>query len=144
MPNKLHEHSLSCRNGQDAIQLFFPLMFMFRDKLSQIPPVPKDYNVTSPPPRNASPTRVATIYNKLTGGGGGWCVSIQAPSLPGPSFMHVWSSVCCLFLHLPSLLVRFIGQACVGCETIHKSHHHINRCRKSLWKNSTSFNNKKL
>jgi hypothetical protein len=44
-----------------------------------------------PPSRIASPSHVATVYNKLSGGGEGWCVFIQAPSLPGPSFMHVWS-----------------------------------------------------
>jgi hypothetical protein len=55
----------------------------------------------APPPRPASPPPVATVANKLTGVGGGWCVSIWAPSLPGPNFMHVWSSVCCLFRHLP-------------------------------------------
>jgi hypothetical protein len=75
----------------------FPLMFTFREKLSQVPPVPENYNVTSPPPRTASLPCVATVHNKLTGGGEGWCVSIRAHSLPGPSFMHVWSSVCCLF-----------------------------------------------
>jgi hypothetical protein len=64
-------------------------MFMFGEKLSQVPPVPKDHGVTTPPPRNASLPCVATVYNKLTGGGGCWCVSIRAPSLPGPSFMHV-------------------------------------------------------
>jgi hypothetical protein len=61
----------------------------------------------SPPSlRNASQPHVATVYNKLTGGGGGWCVSIQAHNLPGPSFMHVLSSVCCLFRHLLSLPVK--------------------------------------
>jgi hypothetical protein len=35
----------------------------------------------------------------------------------GPSFMHLWSSVC-LFLHLPSPSVRFLGQAHAGCELI--------------------------
>jgi hypothetical protein len=39
------------------------------------------------------------------------CVSIRATSLPGPSFVHVWSSVCCLFLHLPLPSVRILGQA---------------------------------
>jgi hypothetical protein len=47
----------------------------------------------------------------------GWCVSIWAPSLPGPSFAYVWSSVCCLFLHLPLPSVRFIGQVCAGRKT---------------------------
>jgi hypothetical protein len=29
----------------------FPKMFMFREKLSQLSPVPEDYNVTPPPPK---------------------------------------------------------------------------------------------
>jgi hypothetical protein len=61
-------HSLSCRSGQDAVQLFFPLMFTFGEKLSQVPPVPEDHSVTPPPQRNASPPRVATVYNKHTEG----------------------------------------------------------------------------
>jgi hypothetical protein len=51
-------------------------MFTFREKLTQVSPVPEDYNITTPPPRNAFPPRVATVYNKLTGGGEGWCISI--------------------------------------------------------------------
>jgi hypothetical protein len=58
---------------------------MFREKLSQVPPVPEDYNVMPPPPRITSPPRVATVYNKLAGGGGGWWVSFPAPSLPSPA-----------------------------------------------------------
>jgi hypothetical protein len=54
----------------------FPKMFMFREKLSQVPPLPNDYNVMAPPPRTAPPPHFATVYNKLTGGGGGWCVYI--------------------------------------------------------------------
>jgi hypothetical protein len=71
----------------------FPKIFMFKEKLSQVSPIPEDYSVTPPPLRIASPPCVAAVYNKLPGGGGGWCVSIRAHSLPGPSFMHVWSSV---------------------------------------------------
>jgi hypothetical protein len=95
----------------------FPNMFTFREKLSQVPPVPKDYNVTSPPLRIASLSLVVTVHNKLAGGGGGWWVSIRTLSLPGPSFMHVWSSVCCLFWHLPLPPVRFTGQARVAQHT---------------------------
>jgi hypothetical protein len=51
-------------------------MFTFREKLSQVPPVPEDCNVMPLSPRIASPPLVATVYNKLTGGGGGWYVSI--------------------------------------------------------------------
>jgi hypothetical protein len=42
-------------------------MFTFRGKLSQVPPVTKDYNVTLPPLRITSPPHDATVYNKLTG-----------------------------------------------------------------------------
>jgi hypothetical protein len=45
-----------------------------------------------PTPRTAAPPHFATVCNKLTGGGGGWCVSIWPPSLHGPSFVHVLSS----------------------------------------------------
>jgi hypothetical protein len=72
----LHWHSFSCRSGQNSVQLFFPLMFTFGEKLSQVPPVPEDHGVTPPPPRNASPPHGVTVYNKFTGGGGGWCVYI--------------------------------------------------------------------
>jgi hypothetical protein len=49
----------------------FPKMFTFREKLSQVPPVPEYYNVKPHPPlRNVSPPRVSTVYNKLTGGAG--------------------------------------------------------------------------
>jgi hypothetical protein len=83
----------------------FPKMFTCRKKQSQIPPVPNNYNVSPLPPRTAAPSCVVTVYNKLAGGGGGWCVSILVPSLPGPSFVHVWSSVCCPFCisHCPQL-----------------------------------------
>jgi hypothetical protein len=53
----------------------FPKMFTFREKWSQVPPVLGNYNVTSPPLRTAAPLRFATVYNKLTGGGGGCFVS---------------------------------------------------------------------
>jgi hypothetical protein len=76
------------------------------------------------PPRTGSPPSFATVYNKLAGGGGCWFVSIREPSLPGPSFRHVWSSVCCLFLHLPLPSARFLGQAHAGHDmTLHLSTH---------------------
>jgi hypothetical protein len=93
----------------------FPKMFMFREKLSQVSPVPQDYNITPPSLRTAAPLQFATVYkNSLEMEGPG--VSIRAPSLPGPSFMHVWSSVCCLFQHLPLPQLRFLGQAHVACK----------------------------
>jgi hypothetical protein len=71
----------------------FPLMFMFREKLSQVPPVPDNYNVMLLPLRITFPPSVVTVYNKLTGAGGCWRVSIQVPSLPGPA-------LCCLLSFL--------------------------------------------
>jgi hypothetical protein len=85
----LNWHSLSCRSGQDEVQLYFSFNVYIQKRLLQVPPFPEDYNVMPPSLRKASPSGFATIYNKLTVGGGGWCVSMQAPSLPGPSFMHV-------------------------------------------------------
>jgi hypothetical protein len=104
-------HSLSCRSRQDAVQLFFLLIFTFGEKLSQVPPVPEKHSITPPPPINASPPHFMTVYNKCTGGGWGCCVSIWAPSLPGPSFVHVWSSVCCLSYISRHPPVRFLGKA---------------------------------
>jgi hypothetical protein len=46
-------------------------MFTFRERLQQISPVPEDYNAMPPPQGIASSPHVATVYNKLTGGGGG-------------------------------------------------------------------------
>jgi hypothetical protein len=48
----------------------FPKIFTFREKLSQVPPVPEDYNVTLPSPRTTSPSCFAIVYNKLAGDGG--------------------------------------------------------------------------
>jgi hypothetical protein len=76
-------------------------MFPFGENLSQVPPVPKDHGVTPPPPRNAALPHVATVYNKCTGGGECWCVSIWSHKPTWPSFMHVCSFVC-LFGHLLS------------------------------------------
>jgi hypothetical protein len=53
----------------------FPKMFKFREKQSQVPPVLDNYNITLPL-RTAAPPSFATVYNKLAGGGGGWCDSI--------------------------------------------------------------------
>jgi hypothetical protein len=85
----------------------FPKMFMFREVL----PVPKNYNVTPPLPQELPFHLVLPLYmiNSLA-------VEVASVS-PGPSFMHVWSSVCCLFLHLPLPLVRFLEQAYAGCKT---------------------------
>jgi hypothetical protein len=128
MPNKLHTWigTASAAEVDNMQYSCFPKMFTFREKLSQVSPDPKDYNVTPPPARIASPPPVTTVYNKFTEGEGGWCVSIQSLSLPGPSFMHAWSSVCCLFMHLPSPPVRFIGQTCAGHETFANRFQDIN------------------
>jgi hypothetical protein len=60
-------------------------MFTFGEKLSQFPPVPKDHSVMPPPPRNASSPSVATVYNKLTGVQGGYCVSSEHPAYLAPA-----------------------------------------------------------
>jgi hypothetical protein len=90
-------HDLSCRSGQDAVQLCFPLMFMFEQKLSQVPPVPQDHGVM-PLPREMPLCLMLLLHviNALEVEGAGVSPS-QLTSLPGPSFMHVLSSVCCLF-----------------------------------------------
>jgi hypothetical protein len=60
---------------------------MFREEQSQVPPVPENYNVMSPPPRTAAPPHFATVYNKLTGGGGVCCVfSSEYPAYLTPVF----------------------------------------------------------
>jgi hypothetical protein len=56
------------------------LMFTCREKLSQVPPIPEDYNVMPLPPTNASSPSVVTVY-KLTGGGGCLHLSTQ-PTWP--------------------------------------------------------------
>jgi hypothetical protein len=104
----LHWRSLSCRSGQDAVQLLFPL--------KKVPPVPKDHSVTPPRPRNASPPCVAT------GGGGGWCVSIWAHKPTWPQLYACFDFCLLSFLHLPLPSVRFLGQACTGCENPPYSH----------------------
>jgi hypothetical protein len=79
----------------------FPKMFTFREKLSQAPPVPEEYNVTPPTPKITSPPLVAAVYNKLTGSGGGWCVSIECPAYLAPALCIfcllsvVFSSISC-------------------------------------------------
>jgi hypothetical protein len=114
MPNKLHAWvgtALATEVGKMQYN-----MFMFRAKLSQVPPIPENYNAMPPPLRTASPPCVATVYNKHTGGWGGWCVSIWVPSLPGLSFMCVWSSVCCLFWPLPSPPVKVYRTSSCGAQ----------------------------
>jgi hypothetical protein len=63
----------------------FPKMFTFRENLSQVSLVPEDYNVTLPPPKTASPPHVATVYNKLTGGGGAGVSPSQHPAYLAPA-----------------------------------------------------------
>jgi hypothetical protein len=90
-------------------------MFTFREKLSQVSPVPKDYNVTPPPLRNASLPRVATVYNKRTGGGGVLVCPSEHTAYLAPAL--------CVFCLLSVVLsaspatLRFLGQACAGHES---------------------------
>jgi hypothetical protein len=64
----------------------FPKMFMLREKQSQVPPPPKNYNVKPPPLRTVAPPHFATVYNKLTRDGGGCCVSpSECPSYLAPA-----------------------------------------------------------
>jgi hypothetical protein len=116
MPSKIARliFSLSCRSGQDAVQLFFPLKFMFGEKLSQVPPVAKGITGHVPFPKKCLSTQSCYWFNKHTGDGRWWCVSIWAHSLLGPSFIHILSSLLS-FLHLQSPQVRYLGQACVWC-----------------------------
>jgi hypothetical protein len=85
MPNKLQASigTASAAQWARCSTAVFPKMFTFKEK---VPSVLKNYHVTPSPLRAASPPHFATVYNKLTGGGDCWCVSIQAPSLPGPSW----------------------------------------------------------
>jgi hypothetical protein len=105
--------NLSCKSGQDAVQLFFPLMFTLREKLSQVPPIPEDNNVTPPLPKNAPPPCVATVYNKLTGGRGVGVSLSEHPVYLAPALACF---VFCLlsFLHLLSPPVRFLEQTLEG------------------------------
>jgi hypothetical protein len=61
-------------------------------------------------PKNCcSASWFAAIYSKLAGGGGGCCVSLpEHPAHLTPAFVHVYLLS---YLNLPSLPVRFIGQA---------------------------------
>jgi hypothetical protein len=76
----------------------FPLMFVFREKLSQVPPVPKYCNVMPPPLRIISLPHVVTLYNKLTGGEGGWCVSINTQ----PTWPQIYSCLIFCLLSFPA------------------------------------------
>jgi hypothetical protein len=49
-------------------------MFMFREKQSQVPLVPENYNITPPLLRTAAPPHFVIVYNKVFAGGG-FCVS---------------------------------------------------------------------
>jgi hypothetical protein len=117
MPSNLHN-----RLAQPQVQMWgkcstavFPKMFRFREKLSKIFLVPEDYK-SGCSPRIASSPCVATMYDKLTGGGGCWCILISVLSLHGSSFFNDWSSVCCFFHHLSLPALRFLGQAHSRCE----------------------------
>jgi hypothetical protein len=89
--------------GKMLYQLFFPLMFMFGEKLSQVLPVPEDHGVMPPPLRNASLPSVATLYNKHTGGRGCSCVSIRAPKATWHQ-LYAYLVFCLSFLASPVAL----------------------------------------
>jgi hypothetical protein len=74
---------------------------MFREKLSQVLPVPEDHGFMPPPPRNASPPCVATVYNKLTGGGGCWWSPSEHTAYLAPALCMFGLLPVCVFWHLP-------------------------------------------
>jgi hypothetical protein len=88
-------------------QMFFPKMFTFREKLSQVPPVPEDYNITSSPPRITSPPCVATVYNKLIGGGG---VDVSPSELPA-----YLAPALCMFYLLSVVFSGIFHRPQLGC-----------------------------
>jgi hypothetical protein len=55
----------------------FPKMFMIREKQLQIFPILENYSVIPPTRTVAPPPCFANVYNKLTGGGQGCCVSLS-------------------------------------------------------------------
>jgi hypothetical protein len=94
-------------------------MFMFRDKQSQVPPVPKNYNVTLCPPRTAAPPHFVTVYSKLDGGGGGCGVSpSEHPAYLAPA-LCMFGLLSVVFFASPVPPVRFPGQAHARCEILH-------------------------
>jgi hypothetical protein len=89
-------------------------MFTFRKKWSQVSPIPENYNATSPSLRTVAPPHFATVYNKLTGGGGGCCVS------PTEHLAYLAPALCMfgllsfVFSASPDTPRRFLGRAHVG------------------------------
>jgi hypothetical protein len=65
-------------------------MYVWREAVT-VPPVPKDHG-PPPPPRNASLPRVATLYNKRTGGGQG------AGEPPSKYPAHLAPALCMFYL----------------------------------------------
>jgi hypothetical protein len=96
----------------------FPKILTFREKLSQVSPVPKDYSVTPPPPRKASPPPAVTVYIKNSLEVEGVCVS-PSESPPTWRYLYVCLVFCCLFQHFPLPPVRCLGQASAAHKTIH-------------------------
>jgi hypothetical protein len=89
---------------------------MFREKQSQVLPVPVNYSVMPSPLRTTAPPRFATVYNKPTGGGGGCCVSpSEHPAYLAPA-LYMFSLLSVLSIS-PVTPVRFLEQAHVGCES---------------------------
>jgi hypothetical protein len=110
-------HSLSHRSGQDAIQLFF-LRCLHSERSCHrfllFPMIIMPCPLLQEMPLLLVLLLYIIISLEIEGAG----VSIQAHSLPGPSFVHVWSFVCLSFLASPvTPHLRFLGQARVGCET---------------------------
>jgi hypothetical protein len=65
------------------------------------------------PPRTASPPHFATVYNKLTGGGGAGVCPSECPAYLAPT-LCMFGLLCCLFLHPPLTSVKFLGWAHAG------------------------------
>jgi hypothetical protein len=94
-------------------------MFVCREWRAQASPVPDNYNVMMSSKNCCSASLLAAVYNKLAGGGAGCCASPpEHPAHLTPAFLHV----CLLsFFNLPSLPVRFLGQAGAGLKTPYPS-----------------------
>jgi hypothetical protein len=93
---------------------------MFRDKLSQVPPVPKDYNITTSFLRIVSPPPVVMVYNELTGGEGAYGSPSKGPAYLARAFC-LFGFMPVVFPGCPVTLVRILGQAHSGHEK--KAHH---------------------
>jgi hypothetical protein len=89
-------HSPSRRGGQDAAQLFF-LRCLHSERSSHRFLLFPRITVSHPLSQELLFHLVLPLYiiNSLEVEGA-VCVSTRAPSLPGPNFMHVWSSICFL------------------------------------------------